>query len=213
MIEVTKDELIQMYEVEGLSDNRIAKKLECDRTTVVYMRQRWNIPTRSLTGRQGELLALNELIKRHGKSNVIDMNETDATSTFDILLYENVRIEVKTARRSASRNDFCFTFSNKKENGILEDEITYKLPNGRTIKDLSKSCDFVILVFIDEEINYLILPSDTPGIFDKQSKFFGKKRLAKWSQHFNNWRILERRLKWMIYLRKTALGQKKKKSY
>lgn len=213
MKDVTSDELKRMYEVEGLSDSQIANKLNRDRTTVVYMRQRWNIPTRPLTGRQGELLALNELIKRHGKSNVIDMNEADATSIFDILLYGNVRIEVKAAKRNASRNDFCFSFSNKKNSGILEDEITYKLPNGRTIKDLSKSCDIVILVFIDKEINYLILPSDTPGMFDKQTKFFGKKRLAKWSPHFNNWQILERRFKWVVYLRKIGLGQKTKKSY
>lgn len=209
---LTAELLRQMYTIEGMSDSEIAETLKYDRTAIVRARQRHNIPTRLGTGRLGELLVLAELKDRFGKENVIDMNEKDATSPFDILLNGNKRIEVKSSMRTAGGR-FTFSFANSKGRGILVDEITKLTASGGTVKDLSKSCDYVILVFIDEETDYFILPSYTPDMFGYSTKSFGGANLKKYSKYFNQWNILERSFKWEIYLRNISLGRKKKKIY
>jgi hypothetical protein len=209
---LTAELLNRMYTIEGMSDTEIAKTLKYDRTAIVYARQRHGIATRLTTGRLGELLVLKELSSRFGKYNVIDMNETDATSIFDILLKEDIRIEVKTSKVNADSH-FTFNLSNKKGHGILENEITKLTKGGRTIKDLSKTCDYVILVFIEKSVNYLILPSNTPTILNRNSKSIGGEKLREISKHFNKWEILGRSITWESYLRTRSLGRSKKKSY
>lgn len=197
---VSKDQLKRMYTVEGMSDSQIAKEFNCDRTTILYLRQRYGIKTKLRTGRLGELLVIDELNQRFGKNNVMDMNEADATSLFDILLKDDIRIEVKSSRRSID-NKFVFAYSNKKEQGHLVDENTIRLPSGRTLKLLEKSCDYVVLVFIDyEKTDFLILPSNAPGMFNKSSKSYGGRKLNEVSKHFNNWGLLEGGSAWAKYL-------------
>lgn len=193
---VSEDDLKRMYTVEGMSDAQIAKEFNCDRTTIVYLRQRYGIKTKQRTGRLGELLVIDELAKRFGKANVLDVNEADATSPYDILINGKTRIEVKSSKRTID-NRFVFTFHNKKGNGVLVDDMTRRTPYGATIKDLSRSCEFVIMVFIDfDETNFLVLPSDAPGMFDKSTKSYGSRRLNQVSKHFNNWYLLEAGSQW-----------------
>ena len=155
-----KATLNYLYSELGKSDSEIATFVGLDRTALVKMRQRFSIETRLSTGRIGELKVIERLTHLFGKENVMDMNDSDATSEYDILLNGTTKIEVKTSRQQRSNSRYYFTFSNPEEAGIKKTERVVVTPTNRTIKKMEESCDFVILVFIGStETDFLIVPS------------------------------------------------------
>lgn len=186
-----REVLAYLYTDLGRSDAEIASFIGLDRTAVVHMRRRHRIPTRTSTGRTGELKVIDELEKRFGKKNVVDMNEEDATSDFDILLNDNIRIEVKSAKKANDRSRYYFAFSNSKERRVKRTERVKVTRTGKTIKDLSQSCDFVILVFLDgKATDFLILPSDSAIIQNKQT--ISLRGTGGYPEYRSNWDLLTR---------------------
>lgn len=112
--------------------------------------------SRQKTGQIGEALVIKELAER-GYS-VMDMNEYNPLSSFDLLVDKRIRIDVKTAREN---NDgiASYNISNKPELGCLESDICIRLLNGRTRKIYEKTCDFLVFVMIGRQRNYFwIIP-------------------------------------------------------
>ena len=171
------------------SDNEIASFLGLDRTTIVRARERFGIKTRLSVGRKGEMVALRKLEKLG--FHALDMNKIDKLSDFDILVNDNLKIEVKSA--SEHRGRFGFTLSEKPETGCVVSDNRIRLPNGRTRKLFSKTCDFLLLVGFpkDKDPLFWIIPSkDIPD--DLQTLTTSTSKNGKYAQYFNRFDLLEK---------------------
>lgn len=187
---MNKDVLRYLYHDLGKSDSEIAKFLNFDRTAVVHMRKRLGIETRIKTGRIGELAVVQKLIEEFGAKAVIDMNEKDATSNFDILLFKKIRIEVKTSRYIESQSGFCFSFANPARSRVKASENVWVSDTGRTVKNLESSCDYVVLVFLHKDLkDFLIIPATHYLLKDKQTLRITENNIPK--KYLNNFSLLE----------------------
>lgn len=184
-----KATLNYLYSELGKSDSEIAAFVGLDRTALVKMRQKFSIETRLSTGRIGELKVIERLTHLFGKENVIDMNNSDATSEYDILLNGTTRIEVKSSRQQRSNSRYHFTFSNAEKVGVRNTERVIVTATNRTIKKMEESCDFVILVLIDSaETDFLIVPSNDSLIKGKLT--LSTKSADRHPEFKNRWDLL-----------------------
>mgnify|MGYP001180860821 FL=1 len=171
------------------SDNEIASFLGLDRTTIVHARKRFGIKTRLSVGRKGEMVALRKLEKLG--FHVLDMNKIDKLSEFDILVNDNLKIEVKSASEHKGR--FSYVLTEKPEDGLVVSDKRIRLPNGRTRKLYSKTCDFLLLVGFpkDKEPLFWIIPSkDIPD--DLQGISISTPEKGKYAQYLNRFDLLEK---------------------
>ena len=168
---LTKENISYLYKNRGFSDREISEFYNIDRTYIVHLRKEYGIPSRSMenSGRLGELKVLERLIERFGKDNVLDMNEVDKTYPYDILLFGKIRIEVKSARRSKDGR-FCFSFSNAGGRGVdVNNPYVFITKTGRTIKNLDYTCDYLCLVFIEDDYTFSFIPTNQKFDFYKKS--------------------------------------------
>ena len=171
------------------SDNEIASILGLERTTITQARKRFGIKTRLSVGRKGETAALRKLEKLG--FHVLDMNKVDKLSEFDILVNDNLKIEVKSASEHKGR--FNYVLSEKPEDGLVVSDKRIRLPNGRTRKLYSKTCDFLLLVGFpkDKEPLFWIIPSkDIPD--DLQTLGTSTSKNGKYAQYLNRFDLLEK---------------------
>ncbi len=150
--------LNRLYADLGKTDSEIADFFGCDRTTIVHLRKKYNINARKSTGKIGEEMVLKEL-KSRGFS-VKDMNKKDQLHVFDLLLDDEVRIEVKSAKVS-DNGYFYITFTEKSGNQNVVSDTRIQLGNGRTRKLYSETCDFIICAGLAKEIvHFWVVPSE-----------------------------------------------------
>ena len=169
------------------SDNEIASLLGLNRRTIAQARKRFGIKTRLSVGRKGEVEALRKL-ERLG-FHVLDMNNIDKLSEFDILVNDNLKIEVKSA--SEHKGQFKYVLTEKSEVGCVVSDKRIRLPNGRTRKLYSKTCDFLLLVGFpkDKEPLFWIIPSkDIPD--DLQTISISTPKKGKYAQYLNRFDLL-----------------------
>jgi hypothetical protein len=158
---LTAEALHRLYTEQGRSDREIADFFGIRRDSVSYLRRRFGIPTREYTGGVGELATI-QALKERG-FDVVDMNEEDKRSPFDLLVNGHVRVEVKTSYMSDDGR-FRFQLCEKAECGTVESETRIRLKNGRTRKLFTKTCDYIILVGINRtEHHYFIVPASAIG--------------------------------------------------
>lgn len=138
--------LRRLYSDLRKTDSEIAEFFGVDRTTIVHMRNKYNIQTRKTIGEIGEEMVMKEL-KSRGYL-VRNMNEWDKLHPFDIKLEDRIRVEVKTSSLSPN-NRFYFALSEKPTNDNAESDVRIKLPNGRTRKLYRKTCDLMIFVGLE----------------------------------------------------------------
>lgn len=156
---VRKQDLERLYLHEKKTDVEIAKTHGVDRTRITQLRKLYGIPTRKHTGQLGEEIALKELKKR--EFIVTDMNKSDATHPFDILINERVRVDVKTTFVDPF-GFFCFKFTDKSRSGTIVSDVRIKLPNGKFKKLFTKTCDVLLLVGVIENHapRFFLIPSN-----------------------------------------------------
>lgn len=190
MLEVlSKEWLHKKYIIEGHSDKEIAAEIGVDRTTIVHHRKRHGIKTRIYTGETGEILVLNEL-RKQGRS-VINLNELTKTSPFDLLVDGCIRVDVKSAAIT-SRGSWSFPLTQPPESGIMPCNKLYcPTRTGRIKKDLSKTCDFVVLCCISKQkYFFLIIPSREIPL-NLVSLFVSLSSTNKWLKWRNRWDLLD----------------------
>ena len=187
---LTKENIYYLYKIKGFSDREISEIYNVDRTYIAHLRKEYRIPSRLLksTGRLGELEVLERLIEMFGKDNVLDMNEVDKTYPYDILLFGKIRIEVKSARIGKDGR-FCFSFSNAEERGIdANNPYVFITKTGRTIKNLDYTCDYLCLVFIEDEYTFSFIPTNQKNdLYKKSTSTIRLSNIPK--RYINNWHV------------------------
>lgn len=181
--------LKRLYMERGLTDREIANFMGFDRNYISKLREMYGIETRENTGTKGEryvkrkLASLGFLVK--------DMNEKNKTSSFDLLLNNKIKIEVKTALINDS-DCYKFQLSEKEENQNIISQNRIKLANGRTRKIYKNTCDFIVFVGIrGSSVISLIIPSGE--INNKlQTLSFPASGKSKYRQYLNNWEQLKK---------------------
>lgn len=184
-----KNTLTKLYNDLGKSDSEIAAFFNFDRTHIVHKRKEYGIKTRMSTGRLGEIKTIEKLVELFGKENIVDMNLLDATSEFDVLLFDKTRIEIKSSMKH--RNGwYSFSFSNPENKRIISGDNVILTRTNRTIKRLSNSCDYLILCCIgSSDNNFIILPSNDNRI--KLRSTIGIRDFNKYRKNVNNWNLLK----------------------
>ena len=190
---LTKENISYLYQTRGFSDREISEIYNIDRTYVVHLRKNYGIPSRAevSTGRIGEKKVIEHLIELFGVENVLDMNEIDKTHPYDILLFGKIRIEVKTSKRSLD-GWFRFSFSNAGSLGAnVNNPYIFTTHTGRTIKNLDYTCDYLCLVFIEDDYTFSFIPTNQG--FDFYKKSTASLKLDNHPQEFiNNWNVFDR---------------------
>lgn len=141
----------------NVSDKKIAELFNITRSSVCHYRKYHNIRKPETVGRIGELLAIEEL-NRLGHST-LDMNVSDKTTLFDILVDSKIRIEVKTSTKN-KQNTFKFSLTNKEECNHIESEIRTRYKSGRTKKRYDLTADYFLLVSLDEKATFWLIPTN-----------------------------------------------------
>lgn len=188
---VAKNELESLYVEEDLSDSQIARLLGIHRTYVSKLRKEYDIQTNhrsSATGRIAEVYTILTLLNKG--FSVRDMNSTDKVHPFDILVDGEIKVDVKSARLTTD-DSYKFTFVNSKDKQVKIDESVIVTNAGGTLKKYHKSCDYVVLVALNEEktesfvipsVHHLLRGKQTVSITDLYNNRFNKYR--------NNWEQL-----------------------
>lgn len=139
-----------------MSDNKISEITGLDRTTIVRSRQKYGIKTKETTGKVGEKIVYDTSLELG--MEVVDMNDKDMTHEFDFLINRK-RVEVKTATIYED-GYYRFVLTNSKERGSVEGEKCIRLPNGRTKRRYDLTCDYFVLVGLNEsKTDFFIIPS------------------------------------------------------
>lgn len=159
MLAISSEDLYQEYVVNNLTDAKIAEKYKVDRTYISKLRKQVGIETRLNTGLIGENSVENKL----NELGVVfmNMNTLSMTYEYDFLINNRLKIEVKSAKVMPD-GIFRFTLSEKPENNNIVSDTRIRLKNGRTRKRFERTCDFVILVCLEEdnEANCYVIPSN-----------------------------------------------------
>lgn len=140
----------------GWTDRQIAEFYNIGRTAVVHFRKKYGIKRKLSTGRLGELIAIKKLQEVGYK--VEDMNLKNKTASYDLLVNDDIRVEVKSASLSDERNTYQFILTNPPRSNCIESGIRTVLNNGRSLKHYEKTCDIMMFVGITEKLIW-ILPS------------------------------------------------------
>ncbi|UXU77322.1 hypothetical protein MUA27_10630 [Mammaliicoccus sciuri] len=140
----------------GWTDRQIAEFYNIGRTAVVHFRKKYGIKRKLSTGRLGELIAIKKLQEVGYK--VEDMNLKNKTASYDLLVNDDIRVEVKSASLSDERNTYQFILTNPPISNCIESNIRTVLNNGRSLKHYEKTCDIMMFVGITENLIW-ILPS------------------------------------------------------
>lgn len=140
----------------GWTDRQIAEFYNIGRTAVVHFRKKYGIKRKLSTGRLGELIAIKKLQEVGYK--VEDMNLKNKTASYDLLVNDYIRVEVKSASLSDERNTYQFILTNPPRSNCIESNIRTVLNNGRSLKHYEKTCDIMMFVGITEKLIW-ILPS------------------------------------------------------
>lgn len=169
-----------------MTDKKIAKLYGVDRTSIVHMRKRYNIPARLGLGRKGELFVLEQL-QAFG-FEVEDLNIKDKLASYDILVNNEVRIEVKTSSANAKDGNYRFALSEQITNGNITGKNRIFLDDGRTRKLYRKTCDYMVFVCWDSK-SVFIVPSDK--IPDTQGNVGISENTKRFRHYKNNWESLK----------------------
>lgn len=188
---ISEDELIELYVNQGLSDREIAEIKGISRSYVGRLRKDYGIRTTAhayVTGRIGEIYVLEELRERG--FDAADMNLINSKYIYDILVDDNVRLEVKTARMTTG-GAFKWQFANKRGLNLQVSELRGLTKTGRTIKHYHITCDFIVLVALDLEKAFTyIIPSGHPSIKGMQTISITNMKSSKFETYRENWDIL-----------------------
>jgi len=138
------------YVDKGMTDLQISLSHGIDRIYVSKLRKEYSIPTRETTGTRGEKIVVKELTRRG--LTVENMNEISMTSSHDLTINGFLKVDVKSAVLSKD-NFFRFCLTDSKKRKKIESDVRAILPNGRTKKNYSKTCDYIILVCIENNDN------------------------------------------------------------
>ncbi|QCR33162.1 hypothetical protein [Lysinibacillus sp. SGAir0095] len=148
-----------LYSQLNKTDREIAEFLEIDRTYITKARRTLGINTRIGAGRIGELKAIK--ILRSLGFKVKDLNLKNKLSSFDLLVDDFIRIEIKSSNINKVDKRYRFSLSEQAKRQCIESDERIVLPSGRTKKVFSKTCDFIIFVCIgSKEDTFYVMPSD-----------------------------------------------------
>lgn len=173
----------------GWSDRRIAEFYNLDRTTVYYFRKRFGIKREISTGRKGELLAIKMLEDRGYE--VQDMNLSNKTAPFDLLINSDVKVEVKTASLQSERKAYAFSLANPPRSKCIESETRTILRSGKSLKHYDKTCDIMMFVGITEELVW-IMPSKV--MKSRIGTVSLNTRRSRYAGYLNNFEEIEKAL-------------------
>lgn len=179
----------RFYVEEGKSDREIAEILGVHRTTITKFRLKHGITTRGGNGIAGEAAVI-EIINSLGYE-VSDMNQSDRTYPFDLLVNNRVRVDVKTV--FITDGDWIFNLTSKPELGIsLSGKNDYvALPSGRMKKDFRRSCDLVVFCGLSE-FNppnfFIMLPTVIP--LELTTVRIPSVRENRWTKWKDRWEVL-----------------------
>lgn len=186
-MDLSKELISHLYLDMGHSDREIAEFIGLHRATISKIRNDYGIETRQSVGELGEKYAKKKLIQLG--HTVIDMNETNKTAPFDLMVNGRIRIEVKSAMEQ--RGEFKFVMTDKEENKNIESNHRIKLSSGRTKKVYRKTCDFIIFVGVKGKSALpIIIPSKL--INDRlQTLSFPLSGQSKYSEFVNAWQLIK----------------------
>lgn len=184
---INEKKLKTLYIEEGFSDSEIANMIGVSRSYISHIRRQFNIPTRVGTGRVGELIAMIQLLSEGFA--IKDLNATDKTAPYDILVDGELRIDVKSAKIS-SNGRFVFSMANKSEGDHIKTK-KIKTSAGRLLKDYSKSCDYLMFICLRENPQIFIIPSNEEIVRMKSTINIKSDSDRKFDAFKNNWSMLK----------------------
>lgn len=174
----------------GWTDRQIAEFYNIGRTAVVHFRKKYGIKRKLSTGRLGELIAIKKLQEVGYK--VEDMNLKNKTASYDLLVNDDIRVEVKSASLSDERNTYQFILTNPPRSNCIESSIRTVLNNGRSLKHYEKTCDIMMFVGITEKLIW-ILPSKI--MESRIGTVTLHTRRTRYAGYLNNFEEIEKALK------------------
>jgi hypothetical protein len=179
------------YVTHGLSDAEIAAKYGVTKSTVAHMRRYHGIETREQIWQKGHYIVLGVL--QHLGYSVLDKREKNGTSRFNFLVNRLVKVQVLTAQLSKGKQTrWFFSIKPRKQDEISGDNRYFKqLSDGRWVKDLSKSCDVIVLCCLNKgDTKFLVIPSSV--VPSTQSGFSVTFPLNRWKKYENRWDIIDK---------------------
>lgn len=177
------------YVVNGRSDREIASLNGVTRGAVSHFRKRHGIETRVTAASEGHDLVKEQLVA-NGYS-LRDMRDKSKTFRFNFLVERVCRVQVFSASLTDT-DSWKFFLSPREESEVSEDNHYFvRMKNGQMKKDLSKSCDVVILCGIyGDAFKMFIIPSKAiPISLQTISIPFHP---GKWRKWFNRWDVLDK---------------------
>lgn len=184
---INKNKLKSLYVEDSFSDSEIANMIGVSRSYISHLRRQFNIPTRVGTGRIGEVIAMLQLLSEG--FSVKDLNATNKTASYDVLVDGSIRVDVKTAKIS-SKGRFVFSMANKSEGDHINTK-KIKTSSGRLLKDYSKSCDYLMFVCLRENPQIFIIPSSEEIVKMKSTINIKSDSDRKFDAFKNNWSMLK----------------------
>ena len=187
---ITEPLLRRLYTDLGKTDSEISKFFDCDRTTIVKLREIHGIHSRKSIGEIGEDMLVKEL-KSRGYV-VKNMNDKDKLYPYDLLVDSEIRIEVKSASIFEDGR-FHFTLTEKPENKNIESETRIRLENGRTKKVFTKSCDLMVFVGVENEDChfFLIKPTELSEKIQAVATPLDPFSKSKYNKFRERWEVIE----------------------
>lgn len=190
MVVLTKTELENYYINRGMTDKEIGLKHSVSRTYISKLRKNYSIQTRMHTGAIGE----NAVSKKLKELNFdfYNMNNLSMTYEFDFLLSNGVRLEVKSAK-VAKDGTFKIIFTEKESNENIVSENRIRLSNGRTKKIFTKTCDYFVLVCLEDnkDNTYYVIPSDYFSDDQQMIALTTTSITSKYNVYKNRWDLLK----------------------
>lgn len=155
---ITEEKLKELYSKRGLTDREISEILNVDRTCIVHLRKKYNIPTKHKTIELSVEKVIHKLTELG--FTIENKNKVDKTSIYDLLLDGKIRIEIMSATVSYD-NTFRYPLTDKADNNHVESSYRIKLSNNRSRKLYRNTCDYIICYGVHNSIDYYwIIPSN-----------------------------------------------------
>ncbi|MFK3936637.1 hypothetical protein ACI2JA_03855 [Alkalihalobacillus sp. NPDC078783] len=183
-----KDELIDLYVNQGLTDRQIGDLKNIDRSWIVHLRKKYGIKSRVSNHEIALSAVIDQLLDRGFEFK--NLKEHNKTANLDLLVNGKHRCKVMSS--VASEIDYYkFSLTTSAGNNTIASEDRVILRNGRHRLKFEKVCDYLILVGINNKrMSYWILPSDS---FSNtlQSISTSHSKDSKYNVYLNNWTPLE----------------------
>jgi len=187
---ITKEKLVDLYTNQKYTDADIAKQYNLDRTSIVRLRQKFDIqPNNSLL--EQSLTTVITKLESLGY-HCLNLKLKDKTASCDLLVNNKIKVEVTAASNLNGDGTFKFSFTYPENKNYIESDFRIQLPNKKFKKLYRLTCDYIICIGNhNSEIFYWIVPSnDLPDTLQTLSLTpYAKK--SKYKKYENAWNLLK----------------------